>query len=115
MLQQENKENYIMNDFRNEYTFSCLHKDSDDQKVTFNFKADYLDDVIRNFQDFLVGCGFQINGSLQLLSDEEINPLYHTGEKYTVDNFDFSNIPNNNWLFGQHNSETRNQMQASEK
>jgi hypothetical protein len=97
-----------MNDVRNEYTFSCFHKDSDDQKVTFNFKADYLDDVIRNFQDFLVGCGFQINGTLQLLSDDEMDKIYTTGKEVR---FDFSNIPNNNWLFGQEKSAP----QASEK
>jgi hypothetical protein len=108
MHPRENKENYIMNDFRNEYTFSCFHKDADDQKVTFNFKAEYLDDVIRNFQEFLVGCGFQVNGNLQLLSDDEMNKLYNTHREVK---FDFSNIPNNNWLFGQEVAAT----QASEK
>lgn len=39
-------------------------------RITFEFQADTLADVISHFEDFLRGNGFQISGYLDIVSDE---------------------------------------------
>lgn len=41
------------------------------QKVTFEFQADTLQEVLQNFQQFLQGVGFVFDGQLDVVNDEE--------------------------------------------
>ena len=80
------------------FTFVCQEEampfaDVVSSKRTVEFSADTLNQIMDEFQNFLRGCGFYFDGQLDFVSDEEI--VYQSKE---VD-FDFSNIPQNNWPF----------------
>jgi hypothetical protein len=61
-------------------------------KKTFEFESHRLDVVLSEFQDFLKGCGFSINGHLQIIKPEkqffeELNTMFtgiHANETVTV-------------------------------
>ena len=57
------------------YTFIAEHEDvygnSSGHKVSTEFTADHLSSVIENFQMFLNGVGFQTQGTLDFIPDEE--------------------------------------------
>jgi len=40
-------------------------------KKTFEFESHRLDAILSEFQDFLKGCGFSINGQLQIVKPED--------------------------------------------
>ena len=40
-------------------------------KVTIEFEAEQLQDILEEFTMFLRGCGFTINGTLDVIPDEE--------------------------------------------
>lgn len=59
-------------------TFVCehkhpIHKDSNLSKVTYESNRDSIDDIIADFEDFLRGCGFVVDGKLEIVDPNEIN------------------------------------------
>ena len=70
------------------FTFICEDEpmpfaDAIVTKKTFEFNADHLDSIIGEFETFLRGCGFHLEGNLEFVSE----PL---GKKYSKDNFSLS-------------------------
>lgn len=58
-------------------TFVCEHqhpinKDSNLSKVTYESNREYLYDILEDFEDFLRGCGFYINGKLEVVDKEDV-------------------------------------------
>ena len=85
------------------FTFICQEEsmpfsDSVTSKRTVEFNADSLDQILSEFENFLRGCGFNFNGQLDFVNDEE-QPEWHT-EEFETPEYDFSNLPQNNWPFG---------------
>ena len=81
------------------YTFICeqesdLYADIVESKRTFEFHADGLDQILSEFESFLRGSGFYFNGNIDIVEEESYE------EHRQESDFDFSNIPQNNWLFG---------------
>ena len=72
--------------------------DSNDGERTLEMNCNevFLGDILDRFKEFLQGCGYVIDGQL------EVAPSWDDFEKRTDDTkFDFSNIPNNNWPFAE--------------
>ena len=85
------------------FTFVCEEEsmpfsDSVTSKRTVEFNAESLDQILGEFEHFLRGCGFYVDGTLDFISEDE--PEWHT-EEFETPQFDFSNIPQNNWPFGE--------------
>ena len=60
------------------FTFICEDEpmpfaDAIVTKKTFEFNADHLDSVIGEFETFLKGCGYTINGFLEIVKPEQKN------------------------------------------
>lgn len=58
------------------FTFICEDEpmpfaDAIVTKKTFEFNADHLDGVIGEFETFLKGCGYTINGYLEIVKPEQ--------------------------------------------
>ncbi len=51
----------------------CDHSNSfvDEQAITYDFKAEYLPDVLQNIELFLKGAGFIFDGVLDIVPTEE--------------------------------------------
>lgn len=80
------------------FTFVCQEEampfsDVVSSKRTVEFTADSLSQIVSEFEHFLRGCGFFFEGQLDFVNDDD----YHSEEQIQ---FDFSEIPQNNWLFG---------------
>ena len=81
------------------FTFICEEDqipflDSVSSKKTVEFSADSLSQILEQFEMFLRGCGFHFNGCIDMVEEESY-------EEYQEDSqFDFSEIPQNNWPFG---------------
>ena len=68
----------------------------DERTLEMNCNEVFLGDILDRFKEFLQGCGYVIDGQL------EVAPSWDYFEKRTDDTkFDFSNIPNNNWPFAE--------------
>ena len=81
------------------YVFKQIDDISGSNAVTtVEFSADYVGDILEQFQMFIRGCGFYVDGTLDFISEDE--PEWHT-EEFKTPQFDFSNIPQNNWPFGE--------------
>lgn len=118
--QLENKKgNYIMHhddNYFDDHNFT-VRFDSNNGKtsVEMNFSELYLNDILMQFRDFLRGCGYEMDGELELVPwhSQEDGPMERTVFEPKT-RFDFSNIPDNNWLFGQ-KSDPINPIKVSEK
>lgn len=85
------------------YTFTCEHFNYDhftgdetdiSAKNTTEFRAGDLSTVLENFESFLRGAGYHFNGTIDIVEEESY-------EEYNEDlKYDFSSIPQNNWVFG---------------
>jgi len=64
--------------------------DSNDgeRHVEMNCNELFLGDILDRFKEFLQGCGYEIDGMIDVVSLENTK-------------FDFREIPKNNWLFGE--------------
>jgi hypothetical protein len=85
-------------DFENDnhsFTFR-FHSAEGERDLEMNCNALYLGDILDRFRDFLQGCGYQIDGMIDVVSFEKEESPVTLGEQ---SKFDFSNIPNNNWMF----------------
>lgn len=80
------------------FTFICQEdsipfSDAVSSKRTTEFDADSLHQILEEFEQFLRGCGFYFEGQLDIINENI--PI-----EQVEDNFDFSEIPQNNWPFG---------------
>jgi len=62
------------------FTFTCEHehpikKDVNISTITYESNRDYLGDILEDFRDFLKGCGFQIDGNIDIVDEEEPETL----------------------------------------
>lgn len=81
------------------FTFICEDEPmpfatSVDAKRTVQFNSDSLGTIIEEFENFLRGCGFYFRGQLDFIDDDD---SYIAADEQS--NFDFSEIPQNNWPF----------------
>lgn len=85
-------------DFDNDnHTFMFrFHSAEGERDLEMNCNALYLGDIFDRFRDFLQGCGYQIDGMIDVVPFEKEESPVTLGEQ---SEYDFSNIPNNNWLF----------------
>jgi hypothetical protein len=104
-----NRKKYLKGNFvMSKFTFICEEQsipfsDSASSKRTVEFNTELLDQILNEFEHFLRGCGFHFNGQLDFVNDEEQNvnlPECYTEELETTQ-FELSNLPNNNWPFGE--------------
>jgi hypothetical protein len=56
----------------------CEYEEGD--VITHEFNKVLLSDVLMRMQDFLKGCGFVFDGTLDIVSDEEMYPQIDSGE-----------------------------------
>ena len=89
------------------YTFICEQESTPystaiGSKRTVEFRADGLNDVLDEFESFLRGSGFLFKGTLDIV-DNEFEEFEDTEPDWIVPrekkDFDFSEIPQNNWPF----------------
>jgi hypothetical protein len=82
-----------------------MHFDEQKHNLTFSFDSNdgerhlemncnelYIDDILDRFKEFLQGCGYEIDGMIDVVP--YVVPHENT-------QFDFSAIPKNNWPFGE--------------
>lgn len=76
------------------YTFIAEHEDvygnPSGHKVSTEFNADHISTVLENFQMFLNGVGFQTQGTLDFIPDEE---YYGTGPEWQTEEFNTQGYP----------------------
>ena len=80
------------------FTFICEEGYGVPAKRTVEFEAASLSDVLAEVEMFLRGSGFYFHGTLDIVNEDDM--VYQTDEP-VQQNFDFSNIPQNNWPFTQ--------------
>ena len=61
-----------------------LQQNTDGTKLHYEFNCDFLPEVLEHVQLFLRGCGFNPNGTLDFIPDEE-----YFGKQDTVQHSDF--------------------------
>ena len=62
------------NDFR--YNFDFSFSSNNDDHVNVSFKAVGVTQIITKFQDFLTGCGFVLDGDLQIVARDTHDAQY---------------------------------------
>ena len=77
------------------FTFR-FHSAEGERDLEMNCNALYLGDIFDRFRDFLQGCGYQIDGQIEVVPFEKEEDYIILGEQ---PEYDFSNIPQNNWPF----------------
>jgi hypothetical protein len=111
-------------DYNENHNFTFRFDSNDGERhLEMNCNELYLGDIFARFKEFLQGCGYEIHGDIEvveynsqenkLMRNVPIEPPYNYNEYdgYRLTEppeheptyqakFDFSNIPNNNWLFG---------------
>lgn len=85
---------YYDDDYNQKHNFTFrLDSNDGERHLEMNCNEIYLGDIFARFKEFLQGCGYEINGDIDVI---EYNSAQDEQQK-----FDFSNIPNNNWPFGE--------------
>jgi hypothetical protein len=76
------------------FTFR-FHSAEGERDLEMNCNALYVDDILSFMRDFLQGCGYQIEGTIEVVP-------YETYEEETPkqDKFSMDHLPNNGWPFG---------------
>ena len=60
-----------MEDYINpESSFNLIYH-SDNRTINHHFKEEYLSDILMSIGDFLRGCGFVINGNLEVVEEKK--------------------------------------------
>ena len=88
------------------FKFVCEenHFSSPISTKTVEFSAVIIEDVLQEFENFLLGCGFKLDGKLDIIRDDEID-IYKELEELEAmelsisDKNYFGNLPQNNWPF----------------
>ena len=84
------------------FTFR-FHSAEGERDLEMNCNALYLGDIFDRFRDFLQGCGYQIDGQIEVVPFEKEEDYIILGDQ---PEYDFSNIPNNNWPFSSTTNDT---------
>jgi hypothetical protein len=102
------KESY--GEVENKSRFSFYYDDNQGKSVTMDVStSDGAYKIVKEFERFMKACGYitdlhlTIRGPAQeklLAPRENVVAQAAKEERVAKSNFDFSNIPNNNWLFG---------------
>ena len=85
-----------------EHSFTIrFHSAEGERDLEMNFNALYVGDILSFVRDFLQGCGYQIDGTIEVVP-------YETYEEETPkqDKFSMDHLPNNGWPFGSLNTES---------
>jgi hypothetical protein len=98
-------------DYNDKHNFTFRFDSNDGERhLEMNVNELYLYDIFARFKEFLQGCGYEINGEIEVV---EYNSERDYDSGYTLTEppkhepkFDFSNIPNNNWPFGELKTES---------
>lgn len=53
------------------FTLICEHESG--PKVTHEFESVFLPDTLDNIENFLKGCGFGLNGTLDIVSNDDLS------------------------------------------
>ena len=80
-----------------------FHSAEGERDLEMNCNALYLGDIFDRFRDFLQGCGYQIDGQIDVIPFEKEERPVTLGDQ---PEYDFSNIPNNNWPFSSTTNDT---------
>ena len=92
-------------DYNENHNFTFRFDSNDGERhLEMNCNELYLGDIFARFKEFLQGCGYEISGEI-----EEV--VYNSPSTWTEPTkhepkFDFRNIPNNNWPFGELKTES---------
>lgn len=92
-------------------TFTCEHehpikKDVNVSTITYESNREYLGDILEDFRDFLKGCGFQIDGEIDVVDNlpaatnasealelfPEVNYWYNEFMKHNTVDYSFSSM-----------------------
>jgi hypothetical protein len=73
------------------YIETNLFGDETGKTMVMDFSADTLSTILENFEDFLCGCGFVIDGDLDIVRDEDDQPFIPEAE-YNV-SADYGSYP----------------------
>ena len=85
---------YYNDDYNEKHNFTFrLDSNDGERHLEMNCNEIYLGDIFARFKEFLQGCGYEING--------EIEVVEYNSHQDGQPKFDFSNIPNNSWPFGE--------------
>lgn len=97
------------------YTFICEEESTPystaiSWKRTVEFRADSLNDVLEQFESFLRGSGFVFKGVLDIVDNEfeDTEPDWIVPREKK--DFDFSEIPQNNWPFANVDNEQKSSL-----
>ena len=97
-------------DYNEKHNFTFrLDSNDGERHLEMNCNEIYLGDIFARFKEFLQGCGYEINGEIEVVeynSEEESEEEYGNGYRLTdppkhEPKFDFNNVPNNSWPFGE--------------
>ena len=80
-----------------------FHSAEGERDLEMNCNALYVGDILSFMRDFLQGCGYQIDGTIEVVPFEEDVPLnYNEYDGYSPkqDKFSMDHLPNNGWPFG---------------
>ena len=92
-------------DYDEKHNFTFRFDSNDGERhLEMNCNELYLGDIFARFKEFLQGCGYEINGEIEEV--EYNSPSTWTEPPKHEPKFDFSNIPNNNWPFGELKTES---------
>lgn len=81
------------------HNFTFIFNSNDGEvHLEMNCNELYLTDIFDRFKEFLQGCGYLIKGEIEEVDYNTPSTLTQTPKHEPK--FDFSNIPNNNWPFG---------------
>lgn len=61
------------------FTLICEHEEGD--VVTHEFEKEFLNDVLNRMHDFLKGCGYVFDGTLDIVPEEEMFSTIEHAEK----------------------------------
>ena len=92
-------------DYNDKHNFTFRFDSNDGERhLEMNVNELYLYDIFARFKEFLQGCGYEIHGEIEEV--EYNSPSTWTEPPKHEPKFDFSNIPNNNWPFGELKTES---------
>lgn len=90
------------------FTLIAKHE-YDDSEITMDFQAEWLSDVLQRMGDFIRANGFSVSGQLDFVDDSTDESYSDDYEDYADDylsqpiqldqEYDFSDLPSNNWPF----------------
>ena len=80
------------------FTFR-FHSAEGERDLEMNCNALYVDDVLSFMRDFLQGCGYQIEGTIEVVPYETYEEFEEEQEP-KQDKFSMDHLPNNGWPFG---------------